>query len=144
MKRDMVKKFEDLFFAGTVPVELLSAVMYCQDIVGDLGMEPLGITCTISSATDIHVLFLRSPTPNQMAFSGTIWMLDLDHRVQPLGNMDLARTRWALEQMVAKQSVNKVLGKVVVRAESVPSEGGFKNLHRVERDADIDAIVLAI
>ena len=42
--------------------------------------------------------------------------------------------------MVAKQSVNKVLGKVVVRAESVPSEGGFKNLHRVERDADIDAV----
>ena len=58
--------------------------------------------------------------------------------------MARARTWRALEQMVAKQSVNKVLGKVVVRAESVPSEGGVKHLHRVERDADIDAIVLAI
>ena len=40
--------------------------------------------------------------------------------------------------------MNKVLGTVVVRAESVPGEGGFKDLQRVERDADIDAVVLAI
>ena len=58
--------------------------------------------------------------------------------------MDFARTRWALEQMVEKQSVNKVLGKVVVRAESVPGEGGFNYLQRAERDADADAVVLAI
>ena len=58
--------------------------------------------------------------------------------------MDFARMRWALEQMVERQSVNKVLGTVVVRAESVPGEGGFKDLQRVERDADIDAVVLAI
>ena len=32
----------------------------------------------------------------------------------------------------------------MVRAESVPGEGGFKDLQRVERDADIDAVVLAI
>ena len=43
-----------------------------------------------------------------------------------------------------KQSVNKMLGKVVVRAQSVPSAGGFQSLHRVERDADIDAVFLAI
>ena len=52
--------------------------------------------------------------------------------------------RWALAQMIKKQSVNNVLGKVVVRAESVPGAGGFKYLQRVERDADIDAVVLAI
>ena len=52
--------------------------------------------------------------------------------------------RWALEQMVEKQSVNKVLGTVVVRAELNPGEGGCKYLQRAERDADIDAIVLAI
>ena len=46
--------------------------------------------------------------------------------------------------MVGKQRVNKVLGKVVVRAESSSGEGGFKDLQRVERDADIDAVVLAI
>ena len=57
---------------------------------------------------------------------------------------DFARVRWALEQMVEKQIVNKVLGTVVVRAEPVPGEGGFKDLQRVERDADIDAVVLAI
>ena len=58
--------------------------------------------------------------------------------------MDFARMRWALEQMVEKQSMNKVLGTVVVRAESIPGEGGFKDLQRAERDADIDAVVLAI
>ena len=71
-------------------------------------------------------------------------MLDLYHRVQPVDNMDFARMRWALEQMVERQRVNKVLGTVVVRAESVPGKGGFKYLQRVERDADIDAVVLAI
>ena len=40
--------------------------------------------------------------------------------------------------------MNKVLGTVVVRAESVPGEGGFKDLQRAERDADIDAVVLVI
>ena len=33
VNRDMVKTFEDIVYAGTVPVELLYAVMYCQDIV---------------------------------------------------------------------------------------------------------------
>ena len=82
--------------------------------------------------------------PKQMAFSGTIWMLELHHRVRPVDKMDFARIRCALEQMVERQSVNKVLGTVVVRAESVLGEGGFKYLQRVERDADIDAVVLAI
>ena len=45
--------------------------------------------------------------------------------------------------MVERQSVNKVLGTVVVRAETVPSEGGFKYFQRVVRDADSDAVVLA-
>ena len=108
------------------------------------GWNHWAITCPKASARDIHVLFKRSPTPKHMAFSGTIWMLDLDHRVQPLDKMDFARARWALEQMVAKQSVNKVLGKVVVRAETVPTYGGFNDFRRVERDADIDAIVLNI
>ena len=82
--------------------------------------------------------------PKQMAFSGAIWMLDLYHSVQPVDKMDFARMRWALEQMVEKQSVIKVLGTVVVRAESIPGEDGFKDLQRVESDANIDAIVLAI
>ena len=42
VKRDMVKKFEDIVYAGTAPMEMLYAVMYSQGIVGDLGMEPLG------------------------------------------------------------------------------------------------------
>jgi hypothetical protein len=36
------------------------------------------------------------------------------------GQNGFARMRWALEQMVERQSVNKVLGTVVVRAELVP------------------------
>ena len=32
----------------------------------------------------------------------------------------------------------------MVRAEAVPGEGGFKYLQRVERGADIDAVLLAI
>ena len=64
--------------------------------------------------------------------------------VQRVNKMECARMRWALEQTVEKQSMNKVLGKVVVHAESGPGEGALKDLQRVERDADIDAVVLAI
>ena len=71
-------------------------------------------------------------------------MLYLHHRAQPVHKMDIARVRWALEQMVETQSVNKVLGKVVVRAESSPGEGRLKDLLRAKRDAGIDAVVLAI
>ena len=85
--RAMVKKFEDIVYAGTVPVELLHDVVYCQDIVGNFGMEPLGIACPKASARDIHVLFQRSPMPKHMAFSGAIWMLVLDPCVQPLDNI---------------------------------------------------------
>ena len=140
----MVPMFEDKVYEGTVPAEPQAAIKYCQSIVCDQGMEPLGITCPKAAAKDIHTLFQRSPMPKQMAFSGTIWMLDLDHRLQTVDSMDFARMRWTLEHIVEKQSVNKMLGKVVVRAESVPSAGGFQNLRRVERDADIDAVVLVI
>ena len=111
--------------------------------LGYMGMEPLGITCPKAAARDTHALCQRSPMPKHMAFSGSNWMLDLHHIVQPVHTMEFARMRWALEHMLEKQRVNKVLGKVVVRAESVPGKGGFKDLQSFERDADIDAIVLA-
>ena len=92
-------------YEGTVPAELQTAIKYCQSIVGDQGMEPLGITCPKAAAKDIHALFQRSPMPKQMAFSGTIWMLDLDHRLQTVDRMDFAGMRWALEHIVEKQRV---------------------------------------
>ena len=45
MKRDLVKQFEDTVYEGTLRQELYDAVVYCQHIVGYIGMEPLGITC---------------------------------------------------------------------------------------------------
>ena len=113
----MVKQFEDQVYEGTLSQEFHDAVVYCQHIVGDMGMKPLGITCPKASARHIHALFQRSPIPKQMAFSGNIWMLGLYHRVQPVEKILFSRMRWALEQMVGKQSVNKVLGTVMVRAE---------------------------
>ena len=103
MKRDMVKQFEDNVYEGTLRQEFHDAVVYCQHIVGDMGMEPLGITVPKASARDIHALFQRSPMPKHMAFSGTIWMLDLNHRLQTVDRMDFARMRWALEHIVEKQ-----------------------------------------
>ena len=104
----------------------------------------MGITCHKEASKDIHVLFQRSPMPKQMAFSGTIWMLDLDHRVQPLDKNGFCEDAVGIGADGRETECEPVLAKVVVRAESVPSEGGFKHLQRVERDADIDAIVLAI
>ena len=88
VKRDMVKQFEDKVYEGTVRQEFHDAVPYCENIVGDVSMEPLGITCPKAAAKNIHALCQRSPMPNQMAFSGTIWMLGLHHRVQPVHKMD--------------------------------------------------------
>ena len=86
------------------------------------------MTCPKASAKDIHVLFPRSPKPKQTAFSGAIWILDLDHRVHPLDKMEFARMRWASAQMVEKQSVNKVLAKVVVSAAISSQRGRLQKL----------------
>ena len=42
VKRDMVKQFEDKVYEGTLRQKLHDAVVYCQHIVEDMGMEPLG------------------------------------------------------------------------------------------------------
>ena len=80
----LVNKFEDNVYEGAVPAELQETVVHCADIVGYVGMEPVGITCPKASARDIHAVFQRSPMPKHMAFSGTIWMLELHHRAQPV------------------------------------------------------------
>ena len=45
VKRDMVKQFEDQVYEGTLRQEFHDAIVYCEHIVGDMGMEQLGITC---------------------------------------------------------------------------------------------------
>ena len=82
--------------------------------------------------------------PNQMAFSGTIWMLDLHHRVQPVHKMDFCEDAVGIgadgRETECEQGVGK--GRGACRISS--RRWRLQDLQRVERDADIVAVVLAI
>ncbi len=75
-------------------------------------------------------------------FSGTLAMLDLHARCQPIVNMDLAKMKYACEQLVATGDVNKVLGTISVQAETMTAE--LQGLRRVEGDAEVDSVTLAL
>ena len=142
--RDRVDAFEQKVYDGTIMKDMQDAVAYVKSIGGVDSFEPLGVVCPKVFAKDIHQQFKKDPPPKQMSFGASIWMLDLDHRIMPLEQMDFARMRWALEQLTRPARVQRVLGKLVIRAESVPNDGHFHGLQRVERDADVDAVLLAV
>ncbi len=75
-------------------------------------------------------------------FSGTLAMLDLQARCQPIQNMDLAKMKYMCEQLVASGDVNKVLGTIPVQAETMAED--LTGLRRVEGDAEVDSLTLAI
>ena len=142
--RDLVDVFERKVYDGTIIQDMMDAEAYVKLIGGADRLEPLGIACPKTTAKAVHAEFRKDPPPKQMSFSATIWMLDLGHRLLPFEKMDFARMRWALGHLTRPKDVHQVLGKLIVRAESVPVDYRFSGLQRVERDADVDAVLLAV
>ena len=55
---DMIQKLTDIVHDGSLASELSSAVLYyMNELQNDDGMIPLGVTCAIVSAAEVHAKF---------------------------------------------------------------------------------------
>ena len=143
----MVAKFEELVYTNNIAQEILLAQEYLKGPAAQASedsMQPMGITVSKSSSKYIYEQFQKVEAPVTMSFSATIWMLDLSHRLLGIDKLDLARMRWAVEQVQDSGSLHKVMDGLPVAAESVPDAEDYKGLRKIERDADLDAVILAI
>ena len=145
VKPGMVKKFEDLVYTDCIASELDHAQKYLAGPAAiDNHMQPMGVTTAKKLCKDIYEQYQKAEPPVSMSFSGTIWMLDLTHRLIDIDKLDLARMRWALDLVEASRSLHKVMDGFPVAAESIPNAAEFSGLRKIERDADLDAIVLVV
>jgi hypothetical protein len=144
MQTGMVKRFEDLVYEGRVIPEMKLALQHVLALGRDPeATEPLGLACPTADPNDLHAAFKRTPAPAFMTFSATLWMLDLEYRVTTLDRMDYSRMRWALETITTHKSVERLLKDTAVAAEGITNESKFSKLRKIDRDADIDVVVLA-
>ena len=144
----MVTKLEDLVYTGQIAEELQKAQTYLSGPARTAGqgdhLQPMGITVSKNNCKHIHEQFQKVESPVSMSFSATIWMLDLSHRLIEIDKLDLARMRWAVELVESSGALHKVLDGLPVAAESVPDADDFAGLQKIERDADVDAVVLCV
>ena len=94
----MVSKSGGFVYTGNIEAELLKAHEYVQGPASiDNHMHPMGITAPKVLCTDIYEQYNKVEAPVSMAFSGTIWMLDLSHRFIGIDKLDLSRMGRALD-----------------------------------------------
>ena len=72
-------------------------------------------------------------------------MLNLEDRIKPFDELDVGRMRWACEVLDETRKVSQVLGDIAVRSDFLEADTfQAAALQRVERDADIDVVILSI
>ena len=141
----MVNKFEELVYTGNVAQELLFAQDYLKGPAAqDNYAQPMGIAVAKARCVNLYEQFQKVVAPTAMSFSATIWMLDLSHRLIGIDKLDLARMRWAVESVAETGSLRQVMDGFPVAAESIPAAEEYTGLRKIERDADLDAIVLVV
>ena len=128
-------------FGKTLVQEVHDALAYCKKTIQ---RGPW----MVASGTSAHVLATREvktklgamsdKDSGSVVFGGTLGMLRLDHRIHPVVEMDLGRMRWACERLDQEGKISKLLHGVVVCL------NGDEGLKWVERDADIDVVMLSI
>ena len=145
VKPGMLEQFEECVYDGTIANQLLEAQTYLQGAAAiDNYMQPMGITTGVKKCREIFEQFRIVNAPTSMSISATIWMLDLSHRLISIDHLDLAHMRWAMEMVADSGSFHKVMDGFPVAAESIPDADNFSQLRKIERDADLDAVVLLV
>ena len=137
---NMVQLLADLVHQGKLTAELQSATDYCSKHLTSQGRDaPMGLRSPLSTPTAVKERLVATP---EVMFGGALGMLDFKTRAKPMDTMDLGRMRWACETLQHDLNIHKVLGMVAVQGENIKDD--FVGLLRVDRDADIDAVLLAM
>ena len=144
---DMGAILKDKVHYGNLINELSAATQYCISHLNSAQRwVPKGGRVATSTPTEV---LERLNTTNGVQFGGALSMLDLEARVKTMESesLDLGRMRWGLDILAtgAPEAVHKVLGAVAVQAEQInDKDEHFNRLLRIERDTDIDSVLLAI
>lgn len=139
---NMMDKLADSVHQGNIQHELQDAITFGKNfLTKDDALVPLGMRSPVASPAEV---IARAKTTAEVLFGGALGMLDLDIRVKPMDLLDLGRMRWGIQTLQAEGQVHGVLGTVAVQAAAIQDNAVYTGLLRVERDADIDAVLLAI
>ena len=142
---NMVDMLTALVQSKGLSAELTAATKYCQGFLStEMRWQAKGGRVALSTPTAV---LERLKNTSGAFFGGALAMMDLDTRVKPMESLDTGRMRWGLGilQSGVKDAIHQVLGEVAVQAESIKDKDeDFSGLRRIERDTDVDCVLLAI
>ena len=145
-----VKALVDRVHDGTIEQELQDAINYCEQMVKHPDwMLAVGTAAATTTPKELmKKLAGDHPTqyvPDSVKFGGVLGMLDVTDRVKPISEMDVGRMRWACGVLDETHKFSKVVGDIAVRGDMLSRDSWEPAmLRRVERDADIDVVLLSI
>ncbi len=141
MEVDLKELLEKCVFAGTMEKEVVAATKFCTEFLEKF-LEPTGLSAPLVPLPELKAKAHKLVgTGAKCIFGGSLGMIDLDARIRPPSDLDLARMRWACENLVTAQDLPTMLGTIVVQGELGTASS---KLGRVERDAEIDMALLAM
>ena len=131
--------------ADTLIAELSAAIEYAaSETTKPTWMGPIGKAAKTSTPKDVKARMTGEFAADSALFGGVFGYLDLRDRVKPLDQLDLGRMRWAAQVLDQDRTIRRLCEQVVVKMEALPDGSTFEKLQRVERDADIDMVCLAL
>ena len=134
--------------AGTLHADLLAATAFVeQELQTRAGqLAPLGLAAPILTIDEIKEKMRKQEqigsSSVQVLFSGSLAMLDLRERVEPMEDLDLAKMKFACQKLESPGEVNKLVETVHIVADVIDKE--LTGLRRADGDENIDALIWAI
>ena len=133
---------------GTIEDELKNAIEYYQDLLPQPEwMTPIGSAAATATPKEVVAKLGTAGqyAPDAVKFGGPLGLLNVTDRVAPISDMDVGRMRWACEVLDETHRISMVLGDIAVRGEIESKEAwAAGDLRRVERDAEIDVVLMSI
>ena len=146
-KNNVAAALEKSILAGTLHADLKTATTFVEDELAkrEGSLPPLGLAAPILSPDEIKDKMRtleQTVTTSQVLFSGSLRMLDLDQRVEPMENLDMAKMKFACQMLSSPAEVPKVVETVHIVSDAIESE--LIGLRRADGDENIDAVIWAI
>ena len=134
--------------AGTFYDDLKTATAFVETELEKRkgNLPPLGLAAPILTPFAIKDKMRRQEqtvsTSVEVLFSGSLAMLDLRARVEPIEDLDMAKMKFACQKLSSPGEVLKVVETVHIVADAIDKE--LTGLRRGDGDENIDAVVWAI
>ena len=134
--------------AGTFHADLKAATTFVENELAKRKgqLPPLGLAAPILSPDKIKDNLRKTEqtvsTKVAVLFSGSLAMLDLRGRVEPMEEIDMAKMKNACQKLSSPADVHTVVETVHIVADAMDTE--LTGLRRADGDETIDAVIWAI